>query len=88
MCCSPRGDPFCYNFGLGPEERTPRKSQTSEPKVIVQPVIIQQAQDGSITSSNTGVETDSPRKKQPKNKNKIKTKKRTTNNTKLSNDVV
>ncbi|KAG7367028.1 hypothetical protein IV203_029698 [Nitzschia inconspicua] len=42
MCCSPRSDPFCYNFGFRPEsERVKRAPPPPQPQVIVQPVVIQ-----------------------------------------------
>lgn len=94
MCCAPRGDPFCYNFGFGPEKskqlpRPPPETKVSAPpetKVIVQPVIIQTPVPDSSTSSDNEKRKTKKKKKNPTTSN---TKNRTTKkDTKLSNEVV
>mmetsp|Transcript_124340 Transcript_124340/g.185793 ORF Transcript_124340/g.185793 Transcript_124340/m.185793 type:complete len:252 (-) Transcript_124340:202-957(-) len=44
ICCIPRADPFCFNFGAE-EERPKSRRQEKQPTVIVQPIIVKDASD-------------------------------------------
>lgn len=69
MCCGPRGDPFCYNYGLGPEQQRSEpgvrrvSERASETKIILQPIIVQTPQTGSnlTEESERSEPTKSPR---------------------------
>jgi hypothetical protein len=61
MCCAPRSDPFCYNFGFGPQrKRAKPRPPPPQPQVIVQPIVVQ-------TPAPVERAPESPRKKRTRN---------------------
>lgn len=58
LCCSPRADPFCFNFGREHQHATKTVEQPANETVVLQPIVI-------VTEDNSD--------SKPKKKNNKKT---------------
>ena len=54
MCCTPRGDPFCYNFGFGPGDRDePRRRHVTESHKTTTTTTTKTRQPSAVESDET-----------------------------------